>query len=283
MIHGSCLCREVRWRYSGILERITHCHCEMCRKAHASAFASYAIGTKSAFAFECGENSIRQYESSPGFIRSFCQCCGSVVPNDNFDDIVAMPAGGLEDSLGIEPSAHIFAKWKAPWHVITDDLAQHNNYPDQPEPAVVREPTTNSSDDILRGSCLCGDVAYEVKGEFDGVFNCHCSRCQKTHAAAHATNGFTAIGNVRFTRGEEKLVHFYLEEAKLFRQIFCGRCGSGMPQIIEEIPGVVVPFGTLDDDPNRTADCHIHMGSKSSWYPITDDLPRFKEGPDKKK
>lgn len=279
MIQGRCLCGEVKWRHAGTLSHITHCHCAMCRKAHASAFATYVIGNKSAFGFDCGEDAIGQYESSSGFIRSFCKHCGSVVPNANFDDIVAMPAGGLDGDLGMEPSAHIFAKWKAPWHAITDDLPQHDNYPDQPEPAVARDALECLSDGIVRGSCLCGDVAFEVEGEFDAVFNCHCSRCRRTHAAAHATNGFTALGNVRFTRGEEKLVHFHLEEADLFRQVFCGRCGSGMPQIIEEIAGVVVPFGSLDDDPKRTADCHIHVGSKSTWYPITDDLPQYLEGP----
>lgn len=279
MIHGSCLCSKVQWDYDGSLERVTHCHCGMCRKAHAAAFGSYAIGTKSAFSFECGQDAVRQYESSAGFIRSFCSSCGSVVPNDNFEDIVAMPAGGVEGALGIEPSAHIFAKWKAPWHEITDTLPQHDNYPNQPESAVDRGAAQASSDGLLRGSCLCGDVAYEVDGEFQRVFNCHCSRCRRTHAAAHATNGFTAIDNVRFTRGEEKLVHFRLEDATLFRQVFCPRCGSGMPQFIAEIPVAFVPFGTLDDDPKRSADCHIYVGSKSSWYPITDKLPQFEEGP----
>ena len=51
-----------------------------------------------------------------------------------------------------------------------------------------------------------------------------------------------------------------------------------MPQMIEPLQAALVPFGTLDDDPKRTADDHIHVGSKSTWYPITDPLPQFHKG-----
>lgn len=279
MIVGSCLCKAVRWRYRGSLDRITHCHCNMCRKAHASAFASYAIGVRESFEFTSGENAICEYASSPSFVRSFCTTCGAVAPNTNLGDIVAMPAGGLDGDLGIEPSAHIFARWKAPWHWISDDLPQHDNYPGEPAPAVARGMPDVVADGLLRGSCLCGDVAFEMSGEFASVHNCHCSRCRKALAAAHATNGFAALDAVRFTQGAEQLAHYRLAAGGLFSQVFCPRCGSGMPQLISEIKMAMVPFGSLDDDPKRGADDHIFVGSKSTWYPITDDLPQLERGP----
>ncbi|AMO21874.1 GFA family protein [Ramlibacter solisilvae] len=30
-----------------------------------------------------------------------------------------------------------------------------------------------------RGSCHCGQVAYEVEGEISGVISCNCSMCQR--------------------------------------------------------------------------------------------------------
>ena len=41
MVRGSCLCGDVVWEASGKLERMSHCHCSMCRKAHGAAFATY--------------------------------------------------------------------------------------------------------------------------------------------------------------------------------------------------------------------------------------------------
>ncbi len=42
MIHGSCLCKRVRFEIRGALGRSSHCHCSMCRKAHGAAFGTYA-------------------------------------------------------------------------------------------------------------------------------------------------------------------------------------------------------------------------------------------------
>ena len=37
---------------------------------------------------------------------------------------------------------------------------------------------------MLKGSCLCGSVRYEIDGPLDGAMNCHCSMCRKAHGAA---------------------------------------------------------------------------------------------------
>ena len=132
---------------------------------------------------------------------------------------------------------------------------------------------------MLRGSCLCGGAAYEVTGPIRVVHNCHCSRCRKARAAAHTTNGFTAMEDVRYTRGGDALRTYRLPEARHFSQVFCPTCGSGMPRRDPERGIAVIPFGSLDDDPGRGADDHIFVASKAPWHEITDDLPRFDETP----
>ena len=279
MIQGSCLCGIVSWKYNHAFEKLTHCHCGMCRKAHAAPFATYAVGPRTPFSFTAGEEAIVSYESSPGFVRSFCTHCGSVLPNTDLGDLVAIPAGSIDGSPGIKPSAHIFAKWKAPWHAITDELPQHDNYPGDSEPAVERDLPPASTDGALRGSCLCGNIAYEINGNFIVVHNCHCSRCRKARAAAHTTNGFTKLDDIRFVRGGNSVKTYRHAGARYFSQVFCPECGSGLPRLDEERQLAVVPFGSLDDDPRRGADDHIFVGSKSLWYPITDDLPQFEGAP----
>ena len=37
---------------------------------------------------------------------------------------------------------------------------------------------------MLRGSCLCGGVRYEITGPLSGALNCHCSMCRKAQGAA---------------------------------------------------------------------------------------------------
>lgn len=276
---GSCLCSTVRWRYEGAFERMTHCHCGMCRKSHGTAFATYVIGPRARFQFAAGEEAIVRYESSPKFVRSFCRHCGSVLPNIAFGELMAAPAGGFDGDLGMTPWGHIFSAWKAPWHPINDSLPQHDHYPGADAPAVDREPATPSTAGLLRGSCLCGDVTYGVTGDFKFVHQCHCSRCRKAYAAAHCTNGITRVSNVRFTRGEQHLTTYRFPHSRFYAPTFCRRCGSKMPRLDIENRMALVPFGSLDDDPKRTADDHIYVGSKSSWYSITDDLPQYAELP----
>ena len=279
MIRGSCLCSTVRWSFDGPFDRMTHCHCEMCRKAHGAPFATYAIGSGEHFRFDQGEDAIARYESSPGFLRAFCSCCGSVVPHPVRGTEIDIPVGPLDDDPGMRPTHHIYTKWKAPWHPITDSLPRHEALEHGSEPRVDRPGAPPSTDGVLRGSCLCSSVAYEVTGPIRAVHNCHCSRCRKARAAAHTTNGFTAMGDVRYTRGADTLRTYRLPEARFFSQVFCPTCGSGMPRLDPERGVAVIPFGSLDDDPGRGADDHIFVASKAPWYEISDDLPRFDETP----
>ena len=92
-------------------------------------------------------------------------------------------------------------------------------------------------------------------------------------------NGFTAIEDMRYTRGGDTLRTYRPPEARYFSQVFCPTCGSGMPRHDPERGVAIIPFGSLDDDPRRRADDHIFVGSMAPWYEITDDLPCFDEAP----
>jgi hypothetical protein len=275
-VDGSCLCGTVRWRVSAQFARMSHCHCSMCRKAHAAPFATYAAVDADAFSYLQGEDALTVYESSPGFERPFCSRCGSAAPHRSLDGKVAVPAGCLDGEPGIRPEQHIFAASRAPWHVIGDDLPRYDGYKgDVRSPARERAPLPPGSPGVVRGSCLCGAVRYELALPFETVHNCHCSRCRKARAAAHTTNGFTPVDALRFVAGEDRLVTYRLPEARFFSQVFCATCGSGMPRADHGRGIAVVPLGSLDDDPGSGAVDHIFVGSKAPWYTIADELPRF--------
>jgi hypothetical protein len=42
---------------------------------------------------------------------------------------------------------------------------------------------------------------------------------------------------------------------------------------------VLIPAGSLDDDPKIRTSSHIFVASRAPWHEITDDLPQFAEGP----
>ena len=120
----------------------------------------------------------------------------------------------------------------------------------------------------------------EIAGPVAGpIVNCHCSRCRKARAAAHASNFFVDLATFRWLRGEERLVSYKVPEAERFRQSFCRTCGAKVPQVNVERKRVVVPAGSLDDDPGAREELHIFVGSKAPWYEIADDLPRHEAYP----
>jgi hypothetical protein len=280
-IRASCLCGDVAWEGGGTFELLIHCHCARCRKSHGSAFSTAVMCTADAFRHLQGRERIVRYESVPGLFRPFCGRCGSKVPGgDVWNERVTMPAGPLEGDPETEPLAHFFVASKAPWHEITDSLARFDTFAPGLDFKVFgdlepRDPPGRG----VRGSCLCGAARYVVEGEVARCHNCHCARCRKAKSAAYASNLFTAMDGVRFTRGEELLASFELPDARFFTQVFCRVCGSPMPRFDRERKLAIVPMGSLDDDPGIRPNRHIFVGSKAPWFVISDDLPQYAELP----
>lgn len=126
----------------------------------------------------------------------------------------------------------------------------------------------------INGSCLCGEVRYELTSEPVWSHTCHCSRCRKATGSAFAANLFFEIGALRYASGQERVRSFAPPDAERFTHYFCSQCGSTLPFSNEARGLVGVPMGTLDDDPHYSPRAHIFVGSKAPWFAICDDLPR---------
>jgi len=128
MVRGSCLCGGIGFEAMSI-PLLTHCHCSMCRKAHGSAFGSFASVRTKDFRFVRGEELVQYYESSKGNRRAFCRVCGSNAPVRAPDgETFIVPAGLLDDDPGVRPALHMFVGSKAPWHEIDDRLPRFDAF-----------------------------------------------------------------------------------------------------------------------------------------------------------
>ena len=280
MNEGRCLCGAVRYQIDGPFSSMLHCHCSMCRKHHGTAFATFVAAPLEGFRFKAGESAVGRYDSSANFHRSFCTVCGSVVPEQMaaIGQVIAL-AGNLDGDLGITPQMHMFTGSKAPWYEITDDLPQHAEWPPELGMQAVARPKIETHGDAPRGSCLCGDVAYEICGPALRMYYCHCQRCRRARSAAHAANVFYSLSDFRWVRGEERVREFKLPEAQYFTASFCARCGSAVPRVSKERNLAVVPAGSFDDDPGVRVAAHVFVGSRAPWERITDSIPQYEEMP----
>ena len=130
---------------------------------------------------------------------------------------------------------------------------------------------------MLSGSCLCGDIAFEIEGTVDMVGHCHCSMCRKFHGSAFATFGTAAAEHFRWVRGADRISN-YQSSAQGYR-LFCPRCGSAVPGAGEEMPFALVPMGNVGDDPGTRPRLHFFTGSMAPWHTIVDDLPQHEGWP----
>ncbi len=124
---------------------------------------------------------------------------------------------------------------------------------------------------MIRGSCLCGSVRWEIDGPARHMSHCHCSMCRKAHGAPFATYLSANLDDYRLVAGAEVIRQH--ESSPGFTRAFCATCGSVVPMIVDG-RRAVIPAGCLDDDPGIRPAAHIFVASKAPWHPIADNLPR---------
>jgi hypothetical protein len=266
---------------AGPFDSMLHCHCSMCRRHHGAMFATFLTGRADSFRWLAGEERVAVYHSSDKGLRPFCRDCGSVAPTAlPALGIAFVPAGNLEGDPGIRPECHMFAGSRAGWFPITDALPQYDAFPPGFEGSVpVDNPRPQPKPGVVQGRCLCGAVAFELRGAPERLHNCHCSRCRRARGAAHATNAMYPRERLAWLSGEADVVSFALPGAKRFGQAFCRHCGSSVPRVVPSTGYVVVPCGSLDDSPGIPVTSHIFVASKAPWFDITDRLPRWETLP----
>ncbi len=129
------------------------------------------------------------------------------------------------------------------------------------------------------GSCLCGAARFEVEGDFDGFYLCHCGRCRKGTGSAHGANLFSATATLKWLAGEAHVTRFDLPGARHARA-FCAICGAAMPRAIMGGAAIVVPAGALDSEAPIRPTAHIFIESRAGWDDALEKLPAFEGFPE---
>ncbi len=131
------------------------------------------------------------------------------------------------------------------------------------------------TEESFMGSCLCGRIRYALTTPGIAMNYCHCTRCQKFSGSAFGTYLHTTPQAFMWLAGEDEVRVFALTLEK--RRAFCGRCGSPVPLVKEAEEHVIVPVGSLDEDPGLRPVCHLFASAAAPWHESSDELPRFEE------
>lgn len=131
---------------------------------------------------------------------------------------------------------------------------------------------------MVRGSCLCGGVAYRVDAPFTLMAHCHCTECRKASGADFVTNATVQEANFELLAGEDLLESY--ESSPGNYRIFCSRCGSPVMKRVDARPGELrLRLGLLEGDPGVRPALHVYVGERAPWTVIRDDLPQFEKIP----
>ncbi|MCP5144052.1 MAG: GFA family protein [Gammaproteobacteria bacterium] len=131
----------------------------------------------------------------------------------------------------------------------------------------------------IKGSCLCGEVTFEIDGDFENFFICHCSYCRKDTGSAFAANLFTSAGALRWLSGQARVANFNLPSTRHARS-FCAACGSALPNVQIEAGFCVVPAGCLDEDIGIGPQAHIFTASQAPWEGELASIKRYSGFPE---
>src|SRR6266540_1921857 len=123
-ICGGCLCGAVRYEGIGAPYKVTHCHCEDCRKSAGAPFVTWASFRWSNFQFTKGKPLEIAWA---GRVRSFCATCGSTLTfmSGPSADEIDVTVATFDQPEIIIPADHIWTEDRISWIKLADNLPQH--------------------------------------------------------------------------------------------------------------------------------------------------------------
>ena len=98
----------------------------------------------------------------------------------------------------------------------------------------------------------------------------------QSHGYRARLESVLAARGLKSLSGKEQIRTFKVPEAKRFTNHFCATCGSRLPRV-RDSDAVLIPAGSLDDEPPMSPQARIFSGSRASWSCGGDALPPYTE------
>lgn len=126
---GGCLCGAIRYEVNGDPVRVANCHCDDCRKATGSSFATNAFFKEDDITVLQGEPKSFQHTADSGntMTKQFCGDCGSQLfgMGSGRPGIKNIKVGTIDDASSIRPQVNVFASKALPFTILSEDTENH--------------------------------------------------------------------------------------------------------------------------------------------------------------
>lgn len=114
------------------------------------------------------------------------------------------------------------------------------------------------------GSCLCGDVRFELRGPLDDVIVCHCTQCRKQTghqwASTHTADADLCVTSSRSLR--------WYRSSETAQRAFCDRCGSTLFWNRDGSAVTSVCTGVINGPTGLAIAGHIFVADRGDYYTL---------------
>lgn len=129
---------------------------------------------------------------------------------------------------------------------------------------------------MIKGSCCCGAVQFEISQVPSMMGMCHCSRCRKVGASALA---FVKSDAFNIITGQDKITKFKAEPPYKYDRCFCSVCGTALGEVLSGLDFFPINAHCIDGEVKLENKFHEFVSEKPDWFKIGDDAKQFEEHP----
>jgi len=97
----------------------------------------------------------------------------------------------------------------------------------------------------MKGACLCEAVTFEIAVTPERFYRCHCSLCRKQSGTGYNLATLVKEADFNWLSGESQIASWHKPTG--YRNDFCSRCGSTVPNLLRGKPYVWIPVGLFID------------------------------------
>ena len=128
---------------------------------------------------------------------------------------------------------------------------------------------------MLKGRCLCGQVAYEYQGEITELAVCHCQQCKQAQGTPFVTNAPIETSKMKWLSGVENFKSYFSSPNK--KRVFCQNCGSPLFSQRTDMPDTIrLRAGTITHGKIPEPNYQIYCESSSDWL-VLNGKPQYEK------
>lgn len=127
---------------------------------------------------------------------------------------------------------------------------------------------------MIKGSCNCQKIQYELTGDIKKIINCHCNLCRKMNGSAFST--YAVVLDTDFNLLSGKITSVKVTD-KSSRSV-CDCCATPVYNQNPDYAGLKMLYlGSLDSCKNLPPEINIYCESRLAWLDTINALPEFNQ------